>query len=146
MDPIHQHNKNLRRNTMTTATLAQGNRATAAVKPRRRLEDLVDRLFAALTFGDEPDPPAVAASPDLSRTIHDARRLRQGVTWTGRWRPWSASTRRRRTPARRGDLLRGRSSLSSGASTPGGFLCTARERDGLPPWCPALMAAALRRW
>ncbi len=101
---------------MTTATLTQTNRTMATVKPRRSLEELVDRLFATLTFGEEETstavapspsllpafgrpkrsleelvdrlfatltygeeetPTAVAASVDLSRTIHDARRLRQ---------------------------------------------------------------------
>ncbi|MCY3690467.1 MAG: hypothetical protein OXI54_10825 [Chloroflexota bacterium] len=37
----------------------------------RRLEELVDRLLAAL-LGGEPEPP-----PSLARTVHDARRLRQ---------------------------------------------------------------------
>ncbi|MDE2964228.1 MAG: hypothetical protein OXU26_09965 [Acidobacteriota bacterium] len=49
---------------MTTMTLE----TTASV---RRLEELVDRLLAAL-LGGEPEP-----SPSLARTVHEARRLRQ---------------------------------------------------------------------
>ena len=49
---------------MTTMTLE----TPASV---RRLEELVDRLLAAL-LGGEPEP-----SPSLARTVHDARRLRQ---------------------------------------------------------------------
>ena len=58
---------------MTTATLAAGNRTMeTAVRPRRSLEELVDRLIAAL-FGEE----TVEAEPSATRTIHEARRLRQ---------------------------------------------------------------------
>ena len=49
---------------MTTMTLE----TTASV---RRLEELVDRLLAAL-LGGEPESP-----PSLARTVHEARRLRQ---------------------------------------------------------------------
>ncbi len=49
---------------MTTMTME----TTASV---RRLEELVDRLLAAL-LGGEPEPP-----PSLVRTVHQARRLRQ---------------------------------------------------------------------
>ena len=58
---------------MTTATLAAGNGTMeTAVRPRRSLEELVDRLIAAL-FGEE----TVEAAPSATRTIHEARRLRQ---------------------------------------------------------------------
>ena len=49
---------------MTTMTLE----TPASV---RRLEELVDRLLAALLGGDSGSPPS------LVRTVHDARRLRQ---------------------------------------------------------------------
>ncbi|MDE2780949.1 MAG: hypothetical protein OXI91_14920 [Chloroflexota bacterium] len=49
---------------MTTMTLE----TTASV---RRLEELVDRLLAAL-LGGGPEP-----APNLARTVHEARRLRQ---------------------------------------------------------------------
>ena len=74
---------------MTTATLAAGNRTdTAADRPRRSLEELVDQLFAAMGFGDEPETPAVSRAatqtastamtePSAVRSIHEARRLRQ---------------------------------------------------------------------
>ena len=59
---------------MTTATLATGNRTmeTAVSRPRRSLEELVDRLFEAM-FGAETQTP----EPSATRTIHEARRLRQ---------------------------------------------------------------------
>ena len=58
---------------MTTATLTAGNRTMdAADRPRPSLEELVDRLietlFPAITETEEPS---------ATRTIHEARRLRQ---------------------------------------------------------------------
>ena len=59
---------------MTTATLATGNRTMATVvRPRRSLEELVDQLFAAMGFKDETE----TAEPSPTRSIHEARRLRQ---------------------------------------------------------------------
>ena len=60
---------------MTTATLANGNRTldTAVVRPRRSLEELVDRLMDALF----PAQPETAATPGVARSVHEARRLRQ---------------------------------------------------------------------
>ena len=62
---------------MTTATLVAGNRTveTEAVRPRRSLEELVDQLFAAMGFTDEPETAAVEHT--ATRSIHEARRLRQ---------------------------------------------------------------------
>ena len=62
---------------MTTATLAAGNRTmeTTVVEPRRSLEELVDQLFAAMGFTDETEAGAVEQS--ATRSIHEARRLRQ---------------------------------------------------------------------
>ena len=58
---------------MTTATLAVGNRTMDTVeRPRRSLEDLVDRLFETL-FAEETE----TAEPSVTRMIHEARRLRQ---------------------------------------------------------------------
>ena len=58
---------------MTTATLAAGNRTMDAEdRPRRSLEELVDRLFEAM-FGAETD----TAERSVTRSIHEARRLRQ---------------------------------------------------------------------
>ena len=56
---------------MTTATLSTRT-VTTAVRPRRSLEELVDRLVAAL-FPDEAETDA----PGTARSIHEARRLRQ---------------------------------------------------------------------
>ncbi len=59
---------------MTTATLAAGNRTmeTVEARPRRSLEELVDRLFQAM-FGAEKE----TAEASATRSIHEARRLRQ---------------------------------------------------------------------
>ena len=58
---------------MTTATLVAGNRTTDTVdRPRRSLEELVDRLIDALfTATTETEEPSA------TRSIHEARRLRQ---------------------------------------------------------------------
>ncbi len=61
----------------STAVAPSSSLLPAFDRPKRSLEELVDRLFATLTYGEEETPTAVAASADLSRTIHDARRLRQ---------------------------------------------------------------------
>ena len=59
---------------MTTATLTAGNRTMDTVdRPRRSLEELVDQLFAAMGFRDEPETVEQSAT----RSIHEARRLRQ---------------------------------------------------------------------
>ena len=56
---------------MTTATVVAGNRTMErTARPRRSLEELVDRLFQAM-FGAETETPSVAKS------VHEARRLRQ---------------------------------------------------------------------
>ena len=61
---------------MTTATLVAGNRTVDTVeKPRRSLEELVDQLFAAMGFTDGTETAAV--EPSATRSIHEARRLRQ---------------------------------------------------------------------
>ena len=58
---------------MTTATLTAGNRTMDAVdRPRRSLEELVDRLIEAM-FGAETE----TAERSVTQTIHEARRLRQ---------------------------------------------------------------------
>ena len=60
---------------MTTATLVAGNRTmdTETGRSRRSLEELVDRLFAAMGFTDEAETTELSAT----RSIHEARRLRQ---------------------------------------------------------------------
>ena len=58
---------------MTTATAVAGNQAIdAELRPRRSLEELVDRLMDALFAAN-----AETAEPSATRTIHEARRLRQ---------------------------------------------------------------------
>ena len=61
---------------MTTATLVTGNRmvdAESVARPRRSLEELVDRLFDAMGLGEDQE----TAEPSVTRSVHDARRLRQ---------------------------------------------------------------------
>ena len=60
---------------MTTATLVTHGRTmdTETARPRRSLEELVDRLFEAMGFRDETE----TAEPSATRSIHEARRLRQ---------------------------------------------------------------------
>jgi len=48
---------------------------TETTRPRRSLEELVDQLFAAMGFTDAPEAQAVEQS--ATRSIHEARRLRQ---------------------------------------------------------------------
>ena len=62
---------------MTTATLATGTRTmNTAARPRRSLEELVDRLMAAL-FSGETETTAPVAPQSMARSVHEARRLRQ---------------------------------------------------------------------
>ena len=62
---------------MTTATMVQSNR-TMATQSRPSLEELVDRVIAAL-FKEETEPaaPATTAAQSVARSVHEARRLRQ---------------------------------------------------------------------
>ena len=57
---------------MTTATAVM-NRTDMEGRPRRSLEELVDRLFEAMGFETETE----TAEPSAARSIHEARRLRQ---------------------------------------------------------------------
>ena len=62
---------------MTTATLVTHGRTmdTETGRPRRSLEELVDQLFAAMGFKD--DSAETAEPQSATRSIHEARRLRQ---------------------------------------------------------------------
>ena len=67
---------------MTTATMVTHGRTmdTAVARPRRSLEELVDRLFEAMGFKDETETACLTvrqAEPSATRSIHEARRLRQ---------------------------------------------------------------------
>ena len=55
---------------MTTATMVQNNR-TMAAQPRPSLEELVDRVIAALF------PEQKNTTQSVARTVHDARRMRK---------------------------------------------------------------------
>ena len=62
---------------MTTATLATGNRTMeTAARPRRSLEELVDRLMAAL-FSEQPETAPATEPLSVAKSVHEARRLRQ---------------------------------------------------------------------
>ena len=61
---------------MTTATLATGNRTMTEARPRRSLEELVDRVMAAL-FSEEPETAPATETPSVAKSVHEARRLRQ---------------------------------------------------------------------
>ena len=60
---------------MTTQAMTIGGTGT---RPRASLEELVDRLMAAL-FREAPETAAPTATPaqSMARSVHDARRLRQ---------------------------------------------------------------------
>ena len=61
---------------MTTATAVMSNRTMDnAVRPKRSLEELVDRLMDALFTTMERETQT--AEPSAARSIHEARRLRQ---------------------------------------------------------------------
>ena len=68
---------------MTTATMVQSNR-TMATQPRPSLEELVDRVIAAL-FKDETEPaaPVTTATQSVARSVHEARRLTQTGNFGG---------------------------------------------------------------
>ena len=88
---------------MTTATMVQSNR-TMAAQPRPSLEELVDRVIAAL-FKEETEPqaPAITATRSVARTVHDARRMRKAGDLDGALAKSSqAWTRRRRRRRKRG--------------------------------------------
>ncbi len=62
---------------MTTATLAAGNRTMDnAVRPRRSLEELVDRLMVAM-FPEQPQTAPATETPSVTKSVHEARRMRQ---------------------------------------------------------------------
>ena len=58
---------------MTTQATTIGGTGT---RPRASLEELVDRLMAAL-FRAEPETAPQAETPSVARSVHEARRLRQ---------------------------------------------------------------------
>ena len=66
-----QHNT--KEDTMTTQATTIGGTGT---RPRRSLEELVDRLMEAL-FRDETETAVQTGRPGLTRSVHEARRLRQ---------------------------------------------------------------------
>ncbi len=63
---------------MTTATMVTHGRTmdTEMVRPRRSLEELVDRLMAAMFPAQQETAPATE-TPSVTKSVHEARRLRQ---------------------------------------------------------------------
>ena len=62
---------------MTTATMAtHGRTMDATARPGRSLEELVDRLMAAL-FAEKTETVPTEATQSATRSIHEARRMRQ---------------------------------------------------------------------
>ena len=126
---------------MTTATLAAGNRTMDTVdRPRRSLEELVDQLFAAMGFKDETE----TAEPSVTRSIHEARRLRQSGDVDGgpggARRTWTWG---RRSPGGSLGLLRVEAAGEAAVRRKRASWSTARARAGPPPWCPTATAG---RW
>ena len=58
---------------MTTQAMTIGGTGT---RPRASLEELVDRLIAAL-FREQPETATPTATQSVARSVHDARRLRK---------------------------------------------------------------------
>ncbi len=62
---------------MTQVTVAVGNRMMDnVVRPRRSLEELVDRLMAAM-FPEQPQAAPATETPSVAKSVHEARRMRQ---------------------------------------------------------------------
>ena len=61
---------------MTTATATLSNRTLAGGRTRPSLEELVDRLMAAL-FREQPETATPATTRSVARSVHDARRMRK---------------------------------------------------------------------
>ena len=129
---------------MTTATLAAGNRTMDnAVRPRRSLEELVDRLMAAM-FPEQPQTAPATETPSVTKSVHEARRMRQAgdidtalavlagmdVAKAERHEArWAFSEWKQMVRRRFGDR---------------GVLVYSQGRDGPPPWCPTATAGRLR--
>ena len=128
---------------MTTATLATGNRTMTDVRPRRSLEELVDRLIAALFKEEEPEAEQATETPSVAKSLHEARRLRQAGDVEGALAILAGmdTTKAERHEARWAyaewtDLVRRWFGDRDAWST-------ARARDKPPPWCPPETAG---RW
>ena len=67
---------------MTTATATLSNWTLAGGRTRPSLEELVDRLIAAL-FREQPETATPTATQSVARSVHDARRLRKAGDFDG---------------------------------------------------------------
>ena len=125
---------------MTTATLATGNRTMTEARPRRSLEELVDRLMAAL-FSEQPETaPATAPAtetPSVAKSVHEARRLRQAGDVGGALAVLAGmDTTKAEAHSGSVGLRRVDGPGSAAVRGPGRRWSTARARDGPPPWFP----------
>ena len=133
---------------MTTATLVSGNRTmdTEMVRPRRSLEELVDQLMAALFNAPETktETAAAAAEPSATRSIHEARRLRQaGDVDTALAVLGSVDVGRATPRETRWAFSEWKQLVKRRFAAPGRSWSTARVRAGLRRWCPRATAG---RW
>ena len=118
---------------MTTTAVATGSRTMeTAARPRRSLEELVDQLFEAMGFKEEPETAELSAP----HAIHEARGSGRRGTSTARsaFSPaWTWRRRRRGSSAGLSPSGRGWPGCGSATGTP----CSmARERAGSPPLFP----------
>ena len=126
---------------MTTATLVTHGRTmdTEMVRPRRSLEELVDRLMDAMFPANTE-----TEEPSATRSIHEARRLRQagdvdgGLAILAGMDMGKAETREARWPSPSGIRW------SDGGSETGARCSTDREPAGHRLWCPTATAGCLR--
>ena len=108
---------------MTTQVTTIGGTGT---RPRPSLEELVDRLMAAL-FRAEPETAPQAETPSVARSVHETRRLRQAgdidgalAVFTGMDTTKAEPHQARWAYAEWTDLVRRRFG----------------DRDAPPRWCP----------
>ena len=127
---------------MTTATMVQSNR-TMAAQPRPSLEELVDRVIAAL-FKEETEPAGARNNGDSERGPERTRGAAAQADWGLRRSPGEVfagmDTAKAETGRRDGPTPSG-CSWSSGVSATGTRWSTARAREGPQPWFPRVNGA-----
>ena len=67
---------------MTTATLVAGDRTMTEVRPLRSLEELVDRLMAAL-LSEQPQTEPATETLSVAKSVHEPHQARWAYAeWT----------------------------------------------------------------
>ena len=128
---------------MTTATLVTGNRTMDnVVRPRRSLEELVDRLIAAM-FREEPQTEQATETLSVARSVHESRRLRQAGDVGGALAALAGIDTTKAEPHQARWAFAECTDLVGGGSGTGTSWSTARARAGPPRWCPPETAG---RW